>query len=546
MTRIDFRPWISVTLLVAVLVYVGCTTSTPVPPAGSPSQPKPGAVAAQAAASAGQAGGGSDSNASKPLAKLGNPAAVLIISGEQEGYLEPCGCSAEQFGGLIRRYDLIERLHNQKWPTAAIELGTLIKDPAGARGGFEQSKYKFDYALKALNLLNYDAIALSDQDLKVGVAEALGFFDNNFMSGKTKIVVANVQPAKEFEKLFRTSVIATAGPVKLGITAVIDPEVIAKLADTDKDSLLPAIRRPDEVLPGVLAKLEAKSDHQVLMVQGSPALALRLAEANPGFDIVVATSEYADPLKPEPDRVNGGKTFVVSVGKKGKYVGLVGFYPKEPEQMRFELVTLDKTFDGPGAPMKHLIQDEFRGFLKTAGVVEHFVRRNFVNGAPGAVFVGADTCKKCHPKTYDFWSETRHFHAFESLLGDPKPNTEFDAECISCHTTGFEYNSGWKSETETPQLMGNQCENCHGPGSKHAEDPDNREIRKLATITAEQADKNLLCYRCHDEDNSRSFEFAKYWKKIAHKGLDTYNDPKVRQGIPTKNAVPVPAPNAPK
>ena len=51
-----------------------------------------------------------------------------------------------------------------------IELGTLIKDPAGARGGFEQAKYKFDYALKALNLLNYDAIALSDQDLKVGVA----------------------------------------------------------------------------------------------------------------------------------------------------------------------------------------------------------------------------------------------------------------------------------------------------------------------------------------------------------------------------------------
>ena len=66
------------------------------------------------------------------------------------------------------------------------------------------------------------------------------------------------------------------------------------------------------------------------------------------------------------------------------------------------------------------------------------------------------------------------------------------------------------------------------------------------TVTAEQADKNQLCYRCHDEDNSRDFGFAKYWKRIAHNGLDTYNDPKVHHGITPKNAVPVPAPNAPK
>ena len=106
MTRIDFRLAVSAALLVAVLAYVGCTTNTTVSPS-SPSAPP-----------------------SAPLANLGNPAAVLIVSGEQEGYMEPCGCSAEQIGGLIRRYDFVERLHNQNWPTALIELGTLIKDPA--------------------------------------------------------------------------------------------------------------------------------------------------------------------------------------------------------------------------------------------------------------------------------------------------------------------------------------------------------------------------------------------------------------------------------
>ena len=41
------------------------------------------------------------------------PAGVLLISGEQVGYLEPCGCTEGQLGGLGRRYDLVERLRAQ-------------------------------------------------------------------------------------------------------------------------------------------------------------------------------------------------------------------------------------------------------------------------------------------------------------------------------------------------------------------------------------------------------------------------------------------------
>jgi hypothetical protein len=36
--------------------------------------------------------------------------------------------------------------------------------------------------------------------------------------------------------------------------------------------------------------------------------------------------------------------------------------------------------------------------------------------------------------------------------------------------------------------------------------------------------------RCHDDENSRNFEFTKYWGMINHKGKDTYTDPKVHRG----------------
>jgi Cytochrome c554 and c-prime len=480
----------------------------------------------------------------KLMAELDNPAAVLIVSGGQEGYLEPCGCSAEQIGGLLRRFNFVEQVRKRKWPVSLIELGGLInKEPAHARGGLEQNKIKFDYALKALKLLGYDALALAADDLKVGVGETMGLFDNN-LGERTKLLAANVQPEALYAKLFRPSIVVKTGPVKLGMTAVIDPDALAKLSDPDKEITLPAVKPPEEVLPKVLADLESSSDYQVLLVQGPPALAKRLGEAFSGFDVVVATSELVDPLDHEPEMLAGGKTMLIEVGKKGKYLGVIGVHPGEAKPLKFHLVTLNRRFEGAAGPMKALIEDEYRQTLKSLRVVENFVRLDAFHGAPGATFVGAENCQGCHPNTFDKWSKTKHRHALEALLNDPKPNTAFDAECVSCHTTGFEYKSGWKSPKETPYLAGNQCENCHGPASRHVADPDNAEYRKAMHLDAQQAERNHMCYKCHDEDNSREFEFGKFYGKIVHKGLDVYTDPKVHKGIAPKFAKPAATPAA--
>ena len=131
MTRIDFRPWAGLALSVAVLGYVGCTSSSPT--SSSPASPAGSGSAGAGARGARRAArptprAGADS---KLLANLGNPAAVLVVTGEMDGYLEPCGCTEGQIGGLLRRYDFFERLRKQNWPVASIDLGSLTKDPAG-------------------------------------------------------------------------------------------------------------------------------------------------------------------------------------------------------------------------------------------------------------------------------------------------------------------------------------------------------------------------------------------------------------------------------
>ena len=97
--------------------------------------------------------------------------------------------------------------------------------------------------------------------------------------------------------------------------------------------------------------------------------------------------------------------------------------------------------------------------------------------------------------------------------------------------------SGWVSAERTPLLKGNQCENCHGPGSRHADRPDDPEFRRPMAMTAESARSNAFCTKCHDEDNSPHFKFDTFYPQIFHKGLDTYDDPKVHQPWPAKGAV---------
>jgi hypothetical protein len=521
MDRTRLLPLCGISLSLGILGVVACNghrTET-IPTTSKATAPAPATAPSKA-------------DDSKLLSDWHDVAGAIIISGEMIGYLEPCGCTEGQQGGLGRRYDLIERLRAQGWPVVLIDNGSFA-DPPDARGGPVESRGKFNVALRALTAMQYDAIALSADDLKQGILESLSQYLN--LGEKPKVVAANVAPEQGLEAAVKPSVRTTAGPIKVGVTAVLDPESYNALNDPEKPRL--TVKDPQESLKAVLADLEKDTDVQILMVQAAPKKAKQLAQAFPGFDLVVSTSDVVDP-DGEPEMLNDGKTFLVQVGKKGKYVGMLGLFQDPKQKLRYKRITLDRRFKN-AEPMQKLIGEEFQSELKALKVVEDFPRHDYIGGAEGATFIGAENCKGCHPTTYARWASTKHAQGFEALL-KPERNREFDAECINCHTTGFGYTSGFRSAELTPHLKGNQCENCHGPGSKHAAEPDQKEYRALLTQPVANPDQNHFCYRCHDEDNDPHFDFTKRYGEIIHKAMDKYDDPKVHQGI--KPNVPAAAP----
>jgi hypothetical protein len=539
-------------LSAAMLVVIGCDSGRDREPDAEPGSASGTAQAAPAAGPAEAPDGDGDKLMQHwPTGPSDKFAGAIIISGQMIGYLEPCGCSAKQKGGLVRRAEFMEKLRKQGWDLAAVDLGTLVADPGHDRGGPEQAKIKYNTTLKALMQLGYDAVALSADDLRLGTDEVLMQYVNTLpeASDAMKFVSANVRPSDQvagigFEQRIQPSVRTQVGPIKVGVTAVFDPEKFKALNDQAKNEFL-TILPPEECLSGVLGDLEKDTNVQILMVQGPPEMALEMARKYPGFEVVVGTSHVPDPPK-DPEVVNDGKTWLITVGQKGMYLGVLGLYQDAKQKLRYQRIDLNDRYDKYAAlagPMKSLIGDELQASLKNAGVLERFPKRPYslFDAPTDATFVGAETCKSCHPGTYAKWASTKHAHAYEPLIEDPHQpgrNREHDASCVSCHTTGFEYVGGFVDVQQTPTLKGNQCENCHGPGSKHAANPDDKAILKSIAREASFFEKNFDygCVRCHDGDNDPDFNFATYWPQIMHKGLDKYDDPKVHQGVDAKPA----------
>src|SRR5262245_49467074 len=70
---------------------------------------------------------------------------LVVISGQEHGYLDPCGCSQPQVGGLVRRYNFMEGLKERGWPILAVDVGDVPqrKGPAGLPNVQGVLKYKY-------------------------------------------------------------------------------------------------------------------------------------------------------------------------------------------------------------------------------------------------------------------------------------------------------------------------------------------------------------------------------------------------------------------
>ena len=328
-----------------------------------------------------------------------SPSVVILYTGGTKSHLEPCGCYQEQSGGLPRRAYIVEQIRERGFPTFLVDAGNIFD------GKEEIDAKRCAVNLKAMSAMGYDAVALSQTDLSYGDAylrqqravTAFPFLTSTQNDFTQQFVIKSIGQ--------RT--IAFVTDVISGKPAVSQANVVVALGNFEASKHIDVAIQPDETET-------TESESGTLYVGSKPEgktlglLALWI-DANGGF-----TRHYATQLALTGD-------------------------VEESESVR------------------QLLTNFYREVSQLSDTTPLFVDQDLEQDHQNG-YVSATACQRCHQQEYLQWSATRHAFAFETLL---KKERYFDAGCVSCHTTGLGYPTGFQIGDQDSTLKGVQCETCH-------------------------------------------------------------------------------------
>ena len=379
------------------------------------------------------------------------PDVVILYTGGTQSHLEPCGCYQEQSGGLPRRASVVEQFREYGFPTLLVDAGNIFDGEA------EIDRRRCETNMKALTEMAYTAVALSPSDLA---------YDDTYLRRQRAVAtfsfLAPRAAGKDFTQPF---VVERVSQHTLGFVA------------------------------GEACE-EAVSQADVVVALGEP-------EETMHIDIVICPDEIAATTSEDG-------TLYVGCKSEGKTLGMLALWlDTDGKLARHYATELALTRDvGESASIRQVLTDFYRDVATGNPLqdpplfAEHSLEQQQGNG-----YVSATACQQCHEQEYLQWSATRHAFAYQTLL---KKERYFDAGCISCHTTGFGYQTGFQIGDQDSTLAGVQCETCHGPGKQHVGNPKKSNIRSGADTS--------LCLECHDTEHSPGFAevVALHTKDVDH------------------------------
>ncbi len=486
------------------------------------------------------------------------------------GTVAPCGCTTEPLGGLQYAFGYIEA-NSTPSHRLIVEPGSfLFPDPSSAEAPTDDASWA--QAEQRAAALQQRFAKLGDQ-----LVSGVGPTDLGTPKAAAALsewplprVLANSR-ALDAHGVVAHRLVGLGDPalgLRAGITAVIDPTLAPSLA---AESPAEALKRE---IPAMRAAGAALT---VVMVQGSRATAEDLARTVDGIDIIVTgiplglerTRLGAPPAQvgatwvlepgeqsqtlshlrleietqavaklPRPDAWTARPSTDVQTRELARIDARLAKFRDDPAadpafvaRLERERTTLAQTIATPGeliGPVIVSVEQRKVSCHNAADADAATALHNYDNwvaeqnqrrfagvrppppakGQPG--YVGDDQCEACHDEAAEFWAKTRHAGAYETLV---VANKQFDVSCVGCHVTGFR-EPGGSEVVENAGLQDIQCEQCHGPGSLHVDEPERRgkphAIRRDAHVD--------VCLQCHTPEHSDTFDYTAYMRDILGPG----------------------------
>ncbi len=417
---------------------------------------------------------------------------ALLLSGNWQGQIEPCGCTEKQLGGLDRRTETINIVAPDPNSRLILEAGPMIDK-------FDrQNQLKFDTFLRAMKAVGYDAVAMTASELKLLHDRIV----DTEASLRPKIICSNIKEeylAKFDGVRYITKELDFKGKkltsYVLGISDGYDSPAGKEME----------LIEPVEAVKAIVNKLGLKKDDDkflIVLTQSDNDAQVKALREIEGVDILVCRG-FGDAPKVNSKE---GDIFTCDTGLLSKYVTRISIdAEKKPASGSFKLdaIPIHSSFNLDPAVIS--LMDDYQLVMQIENLIAENTDRYHLDG--GNSFAGSESCgngPECHADIYEIWSGLRHAQAVPTLAA---VNRDFDPECMECHTVGLRYETGYKSRELTPQLAAVGCEMCHGPGTFHNEYP-TEPYREIFTN----------CEQCHNDYHSPEFKEKReeYFEKINH------------------------------
>ncbi len=395
-------------------------------------------------------------------------ATTIVISGDYLGHVQPCGCTSPQRGGLLRLATLVHRLEATS-DVVLLSTGALSGDIK------RQDALKLETTAQILGALKVAAVNLTPEDAKLGLG-ALQSIQNQ-TGGK-----------------LLTSSVQGNGPVTFAQTETTDGLTIGGVS-TQPDLLARNVLRQANSVEAatefLVTSAKESESSPVLLLDGPKERAEAIAKQFPKLALIV----YRSASDPETDAETVGSTLLVTPGQQGKFALTITL--EDGKLGNYSAVPLDPEFPNDAQASRY-----FRAYLSEVdreGLLDKAVRQ------ASKAFAGSQSCAKCHAADTKIWQHSKHSVALQSL---EKVGEARDPECVKCHVTGLNLNTGFRSIKATPGLANVSCESCHGNAVLHSLQPKKVKLPKVQL---------KMCTNCHTADQSPKFNPLTYWAKIQHK-----------------------------
>lgn len=392
---------------------------------------------------------------------------VLVLMGDTDGYLSPCGCTKPMTGGIRRRATAVRNLTSGR-PATILENGAL------ASGQGRQDHLKAEALAESLRHMGVTAANLTPAEAALGAGLIISLQNLS----EDLFVQSNLRPSA-------TNSIHTfvpSGPFLVGGASTAYRKIALALGEQSE---------PNDVAAKDLSDLaRAAGKVSVLMLHDGREEAERLARNFPDLGVI----QYRSTGRPLDTPVRVGKTLLVSPGEKGKFILRLLFV--EGEFKAYAPIEL-----GPEYSDDASVSRVYRRYL--AGVESENLLGKLPR-TPAPKYAGTASCTPCHAEAAKVWKASAHAVALRTLIKDGHGR---DPDCVGCHVVALDRTTGFQSVKKTPQLANVGCESCHGPGARHVS---TKGVVKMGKAGASS------CASCHVPEHSPGFTFAEYWQRIKH------------------------------